>query len=135
MTNPTQLVEKDTHGLVLAICDYLENNGVGTSENLWIQVMPETPTISTVVVLTGGPVISGDPTRRITFQVLHRNPQAANGLLKAQEINNLLDNQWNVLTGFPGRIEAVSEAGASFKDDSGNELFPLNYVFTTTFRG
>lgn len=120
--------EKDTPTLLVAISSYLEAQGVGTrGTDLWEQQMPESPTNATVVVLTGGPILAEDPTRRISFQIQHRNKLAAAGLRKSKEINNLLDNQWNVLTGFSGRITAVSEAGASFKDDSGNMVFPLNY--------
>lgn len=127
--------EKDTPGLLVSITTYLEAQGVGTrGTDLWENQMPERPTNATVVVLTGGPILPEDPTRRITFQVQHRNKLSGPGLLKSKEINNLLDNQWNVLDCFPGRITAVSEAGAMFKDDSGNSVFPLNFVVTSTFQ-
>lgn len=136
MVDSPVLREKDTPNLLVAITTYLEAQGVGTrGEDLWEQQMPESPTLATVVVLTGGPILPEDPTRRISFQIQHRSKQAAAGLRKSKEINNLLDNQWNVLVGFPGRITAVSEAGASFKDDSGNLVFPLNYSVISTHQG
>ena len=133
MADAPYLVEKDTPSLLSAISAYLQAQGVGTlREDLWEQQMPEDPINGTVVVLTGGPNIIGDPTRRVSFQVQYRSQKVGPGLQKAKQISNLLDDQWNVLTNFPGRIIAVSEAGASFKDDSGNTLFPLNFVFIST---
>jgi len=127
------LREKDTTSLLGAITSYLEAQGEGTLlDDLWKQQMPEGDVEGTVVALTGGPNIIGDPTRRVTFQVQVRSKKVGPGLRKAQRISNLLDDQWNVLSNYPGRIIAVSEAGVSFKDDSGNSLFPLNFVFTST---
>lgn len=137
MADSPYLVEKDTPSLQSAIAAYLQAQGVGTlRENLWEQQMPEANPDGSidgaVVVLSGGPNIIGDPTRRVTFQVQYRSKKAGPGLQKAKQISNLLDDQWNVLVNYPGRIIAVSEAGASFKDDSGNFLFPLNFVFIST---
>ena len=136
MADPPVIREKDVPSLQVKLSSYLEDNGIGTrGTDLWEQQMPETPTNATAVVMTGGPILPEDPTRRISFQVLHRNKHAGTGLRKAKEINNLLDNQWNVLGCFPGRITAVSEVGASFKDDSGNSVFPMNFSLTSTYQG
>jgi len=124
---------KDILTLSCCIADYLELNGVGTQgADLFVMQLPETPQTGTVVAMTGGPIVPADPTRRITFQIQHRNPSAEEGLRKTQGINNLLNNQWNVVPGFPGRVEAASEAGAAFKDASGNFIYPLNYVVVST---
>ena len=134
--NPVNLNSKDATLLVTTVTAYLALQGVGTvGTDLFNQVLPEDPVLGTVVVLTGGISIPSDPTRRPGFQVLHRNPSVEAGLSKSTQINRLLDNQWNVLSGFPGRITATSEAGAYFKDESGNSLFPLNYVLVSTFQG
>lgn len=124
---------KDIHAFAGCLLDYLETNSVGTSgTDLFLQQLPETPQIGTVLAMTGGPIVSGNPTRNITFQVQHRNPNAEEGLRKATEINNLLNNQWNVVPGFPGRVESASEAGAAFKDDSGNFIYSLSYAVVST---
>lgn len=133
MADEPALREQNTPSLQEAIALYLEAHGVGErSVDLWEQQMPGDPETGTVVVLTGGPIIVGDPTRRISFQVQHRNKKVGPGLQKSTQISNLLRDQWNVIPGFPGRIIAVSEAGASFKDDSGRSLFPLNFVLVST---
>ncbi len=127
------LTEKDTFALAQALANYLEANTIGVqATDLFIQQLPETPQVGTVVVLTGGPILAEDPTRRVSFQIQHRNTDVSSGLSKSVEINNLLNNRWNVLEDFPGRFTAVSEAGISFKDDSGNMIFVNNYVFTST---
>jgi len=124
---------KDILALSSCIADYLETNGVGVQGvDLFIMQLPETPQIGTVLAMTGGPITSGNPTRNITFQIQHRNPSAEEGLRKATEINNLLNNQWNVVPGFPGRVESVSEAGIAFKDESGNFIYSLNYAVVST---
>lgn len=124
---------KDINKLVRDLAAYLQTNGVGTlGTDLFIQTMPERPAVSTVVVMTGGPIIPGDPTRRPTFQVQHRNTHIASALPKSVEIHNLLDNKWNILKDFPGRIVGVSEVGPSFKDDAGHIIFSLNFAFTST---
>ena len=93
---------------------------------------PEVPQELTVIVPTGGPLLPEDPTRRPTFQIQIRAARADVGLPKSQQINRLLNNQWNVLAGFPGQIAATSEAGVAFSDDSGNLIFTLNYAITAT---
>lgn len=94
--------------------------------------LPETPQEGTVVVPTGGPLLPEDPTRRPTFQVQVRSARADVGLPKSQQINRLLNNQWNVLSGFPGQIAATGETGIAFSDDSGNMIFVTNYAITST---
>ncbi len=132
---PQNLNSKDATLLVNTIASYLAAQGVGTvGTDLFKMVLPENPSAGTVVVPTGGIDLPEDPTRRPSFQVMHRNPNTELGLSKSVEINRLLDNQWNVLSGFPGRITAVSEPGAYFKDDNGRPNFPLNYVLVTTFQ-
>jgi hypothetical protein len=124
---------KDIPNLALLIAQYLETQGVGTlGTDLFIQTMPEQPVVGTVVVMTGGPVLVGNPTRFPSFQIQHRNTHVASALPKSQEIHNLFDNKWNVLKEFPGRIVLVSEVGAAFKDDGGRVIFPLNYAITST---
>lgn len=124
---------KDIYALAVCLAEYLETNAVGTlGQDLFIMQLPETPQTGTVVTMTGGPILSGNPTRNITFQIQHRNPSAEEGLRKATAINNLLNNQWNAVPGFPGRVESASEAGAAFKDESGNFIYPLNYAVVST---
>lgn len=116
-----------------SICSLLTVSGVGSlGGNLFREHMPESVDIGTVVKMTGGPIDPADPTRRITFQIQHRNTSNAEGLRKATEINSLLNNQWNIIPGIPGRVVSVSEAGPSFTDASGLTVFSLNYVVVTT---
>jgi len=140
---PVNLNTKDTFLLLRKIASYLAANGVGTlaadgadaaGTDIFMQVLPEAPITGTVIVSTGGIDLPSDPTRRPGFQVLHRNPNASLGLAKSVQINRLLAGQWNVLSGFPGRITAVSEPGSYFKDDAGNFQYFLNYVVTSTFQ-
>lgn len=124
---------KDITNLANLLAEHMAANGIGTlGTDLFIQTMPELPRVSTVVVMTGGPIIPEDPTRRPSFQVQHRNTHIESALPKSVQIHNLFDNRWNVLKDFPGRIVAVSEVGSSFKDESGLVIFPLNFAFVTT---
>ena len=124
---------KDILALASCLADYLETNGVGTQGvDLFVMQLPEVPQVGTALVMTGGPILTGNPTRNITFQIHHRNPSAEEGLRKATEINNLLNNKWNIVPGFPGRVESASEAGAAFKDESGNLIYPLSYAVVST---
>jgi len=125
---------KDVFALSQAIKDYLVAQGVGTfGTDLFIGQLPEdTRPVGIVIVPTGGPILSDDPTRRPSFQVQVRSELVKIGLPKSVEINNLLDNQWNVLVGFPGRLTAVTEAGLAFKDDSGRMIYSTNYILVTT---
>lgn len=126
--------QKDIEALLVAVKDYLVAQSIGTfATDLFIQQLPEdVAPLGIVIVSTGGPILPDDPTRRPTFQIQVRSELSRDGLRKAVQINRLLDNQWNVLTGFPGRLVAVSEAGLVFKDDSGNSIYPLNYALVTT---
>ena len=127
------VIRKNIDALARLIVAYLEANGIGMfGVDLFIQAMPESPVLATVVVMTGGPVLPEDPTRRPSFSIQHRTTHVESGLPKSVEIHNLFDNQWNVLKGFPGRTVSVSEAGASFKDKTGASVFPLNFAFTST---
>ena len=132
---PVNLNTKDATLLLNKITDYLAAQGVGTvGTDIFLQVLPEKPVTGTVVVLTGGLDLPDDPTRRPGFQVLHRNPNGRLALAKSVEINRLLSGQWNVLSGFPGRITAVSEPGSYFKDEAGNFLYFLNYTLVSTYQ-
>ena len=100
--------------------------------DIFLMVLPETPTEAVVIVPTGGPFLPEDPTRRPTFQIQVRSARADVGLPKSQQINRLLKNQWNTLSGFTGQIAATGEAGIAFKDSSGNLIYTLNYAITST---
>lgn len=100
--------------------------------DIFLMVAPESVQEATVIVPTGGPFLPEDPTRRPTFQIQVRTARADVGLPKSQQINRLLKNQWNVLSGFPGQIAATGEAGIAFKDKSGNLIYTLNYAITST---
>lgn len=124
---------KDSNLLLELLAAYLAANSVGVlGEDLWIQALPVESENGVVVVHTGGVSFPDDPTRRPAFQVVVRNVNAEAGLAKAVEINNLLDNKWNVLPKWPGRITATAEPGTYFKDDAGRVNYPLNYVIVTT---
>lgn len=124
---------KDIYQLATCIGSYLGASGVGSlGGNLFIQDMPETVEEGTVIAMTGGVIDSANPTRLPSFQILHRNRSSANGLRKVTAINNLLNNQWNVIEGFPGRCVSFSEAGAGFKDAQGRAVFSLNFAIVTT---
>lgn len=125
---------KDIFALAVAVKDYLVAQGVGTfGTDLFIGQLPEdVKPLGIVIVPTGGPNLSEDPTRRPSFQIQVRSELVKTGLPKSVEINNLLDDQWNVLAGFPGRLTAVTEAGLPFKDDAGHLVYSTNYVLVTT---
>ncbi len=106
--------------------------GASVQGDIFTVRLPEVPQEGTVIVPTGGPLLPEDPTRRPTFQIQIRSARADVGLPKSQQINRLLNNQWNVLTGFPGQIAATGEAGIVFTDASGNLIFTLNYAITST---
>lgn len=124
---------KNVQSVAEQLVTYLVANSIGTAGvDLFIQQLPEIVKVGTVIAMTGGPVDPADPTRRISFTIQHRNHDAEDGLRKVVQINNLLNNQWNVLSCFPGRMVADGEAGLSFKDASGFFVFPLTYVIVST---
>lgn len=134
--------ERDPAALVTSVASYLAVSGVGSFTtgpssigNLFRHQAPTTPTNLTVVAHTGGFSTLGSPTRLPTFTIQVRDTNVNSGMYRAKEINKLLDDQWNVLTGYPGRVSADSEPGASFRDENGHYVFPMNYVVYTTYQG
>lgn len=124
---------KDILSFAVCLTEYLETNGIGTAgTDLFTQSMPEYVQNGVVVAMTGGPILPEDPTRRITFQIQVKNAKSKEGLRQATAINNLLNNQWNVIPGFPGRVVSVTEAGAAFIDSSGTPVYSLNFVVVST---
>ena len=131
--SPQHLNTKDSTSLLTKVGEYLAAQGVGTlGTDIFLQVLPEEPVTGTAVVHTGGINLPGDPTRRPSLQVLHRNVSAEAGLDKSVIIHRLLDDQWNVLTGFPGRLVAASEPGSYFKDEAGLFSYSMNFVLVST---
>jgi hypothetical protein len=118
--------------IVESVADYLEDQGILTkATNLFVFTMPMTPHVCTAIIRTGGVEIPGEPTRRPSFQILHRNTNTASGSSMVNSINALLDDRWNILTTHPGRVEAQNEPGSWYKDENDHSVFPLNYVLTT----
>lgn len=124
---------KDVFAFLNSVTTYLSSTAVGTiGTDLFKGQMPGSPIVGTVVALSGGFDEIGNPTRLVNITIQHRNTHIESGLPKIVEINNLMDDQWNILEDFPGRFTANSEPGQSFKDDNGHYVFPLNYLFTST---
>lgn len=124
---------KDIYQLSLQLGEFLQASAIGTlGTDLFLESLPEDPVNGTVVKMTGGPIDPASPVRNPSFQIIHRNKSSREGLRKVTEINNLLNNQWNVIPCFPGRVVSFSEAGASSKDAGGRAVFSLNFVVTTT---
>ena len=97
--------------------------------------MPTSPTVCTMVNATGGIVMGASPVRYPSFQILHRNTNVQSGTSIALSIQAALHKKVNLLPNFDGRILSQSEAGAFFRDESQNPVWPLNFVLTSTKQG
>ena len=119
--------------LLDAVATYIATIGMGSiGSNLFKMTMPESPHTCTAIVLSGGPVIIGDPTNRPSFQILHRNTDINSGTTLIDSLYYALHNQVNVLPNMNGFIEAKHLPGVHFRDDNNHPVFSLNFAFITT---
>ena len=126
-------MSKDPRLLLTDVASYLATNGVGTiGTDLFLQNAPETPKVTTVVFLTGGPSFPDNPTRYPSFSVHHRNTNVSSGLAKATQIHSLLGDRWNVLPTLKGRIATDQAPGAYFVDQNGMFIYGTAYRVITT---
>lgn len=113
--------------LLTAVSSY-GGGTVGT--NLFAQTLPVSPTVSTAIILTGGPFDAGQPTRRKTFQIVHRNTHLSSGVTFITSLHAALSNAWNPLPTIQCRIEALTEPGHYAYTGDRNCLYPLNFLVT-----
>lgn len=113
---------------LLTLASSLGCGTIGT--NLFAQTLPVSPVVGTAVILHGGPMSGGEPTRSRSFQILHRNTSLASGTTFVTSLNESLRNLWNGLDTIQCRIEAVNEAGAFFYSGDRQPVFSLNYRMT-----
>lgn len=119
--------------LVDAVLDYLEDNSIGTKQgDLFGLTLPVSPYACTCVLQSGGIYSVDDPTRHPLIQILHRNPNPEQGMIKTKAIFDLLSDKWNVLPNIPGRLSPVNELGLYFTDDNNHMIFSLNFILDTT---
>ena len=123
----------DIHGLIEDIVTYLSSQGVGTlGTDLFAGHVPaHAGEVVTAVYASGGPNIPGNPVKTPTFGIQHRNTNVNSGLSKVTEINSMLDETWNKLDGFTGRIVAQSEPGPYVTTGANLFLFTLNFALTS----
>jgi hypothetical protein len=114
-----------------AIASYVGANGLGTvGDDMFIGALEEEPYTQTAIIPTGGPEVPGDPLRRRTFQILHRNELKQQALTVATSIHALFDDKWNVLpAGHEGRFLPMHDIGPHFADENLHTIYSLNYVF------
>ena len=114
---------------------FLSSLGLGTpAVSLFAQTLPTTPANCTALILTGGPDLPGDPVRRPSMQVLHRNKESYNGLTAISSLHAAMADEWNKLP-WPyaaGRFVSQTEPGAYFRDSNSYFVYTLNFVFVTT---
>lgn len=115
------------------VASYVASLGLGTlGTDLFVATMPTTPVVCTCVFPTGGFADPGDPTRRITFAIHHRNTHIASALSSATSLYFAVNEQWNVLADYPGRMVAESEHGANYRDASNYVIAFVNGLLITT---
>lgn len=112
---------------------YLVDKGVGVlGKTLFTVILPDKPYEAVAVIPTGGPVLSADPTDYMRIQVLCRDRNGRDGLLRIETVYKFLANRWNVLATIKGRFEPTGRPGPYFQDDNNHFIYSSNYVFTTT---
>jgi hypothetical protein len=123
----------DTHALMVDLATYLSSMGVGTlGVSLFaVHIPANAPQVATVVYPSGGANPVGTPVKSPTFGIQHRNTNVNSGLSKVTEINSMLDEAWNILDSFTGRIMAQSAPGPYVTTNSNQFLFTLNYALTS----
>lgn len=126
------MANKDPLLIPNALADYLQTSAVGTvGTDIFVLTMPQSPVNVVAIIPTGGPRITGNPTRFPQFQISVRNTNIESALPKAQEINNLIEEQSNILSEINGRFELESELGVNFVDSNGHRQVVMNYTFRT----
>lgn len=124
---------KTSQDLTNGVVTYLATIGYGTAGvDLFSPTMPQSPNIATVIVPTGGIVDVTDPTRRASFQILHRNTNINSGFWFTAQLYTAIHNQWDKIPGFNGRFVAKHESGPNFRDENNHAVFPLNFIFFST---
>lgn len=109
----------------------LQGQGIGTlSIDLFIGNLPNEPDNAVVVIDTGS--LEPDkylPFSRTTFQILVRNKTYAQGRAKLEAIKLRLHQLANIVMGEKHvfYILANSDGGHVGRDDSGRELFSINF--------
>lgn len=123
----------DAYNFIVDVTSYLGSQGIGTvGEDLFAVTAPSRAGENvTVVYPSGGPNTPGNPVKTPTFAIQHRNKNPGLGLSKVSEINSMLDEAWNKLDRFTGRIVSQSEPGPFVTTSSGLFLFTLNYALTS----
>lgn len=116
-----------------AIGDLFQSSGIGTlGVDVFLYGLPQDKNGNAIVIIpTGGPKLTGNPTSFKQFQISVRNTHIQSALPKVQEIRNLLEETPNVLSGINGRFELDSEPGAYSNDGSGHSITVLNFTFVT----
>lgn len=114
--------------------DYLEDNGIGTtSTDLFIGKLEGEPDDQIALFSTGGLAPDVDvPIAKPTVQVLVRNTDYATGWQKAQDIFNLLHQQYDTLEMGDTdvmKIDALQEPTPLGKDTNERHVFTCNYIF------
>lgn len=114
--------------LVEDVVDYLDAQGVGTKgTDLFMGQMPSIPLNVITVVPSGGVSIPGDPISREGFQILIRNSNTQQLLIKSRSVYDTLNNKWAVLANFKCRILADAHPTGVFLDEANRELVSVNF--------
>jgi hypothetical protein len=123
--------------LIKDIADYLEDKSIGTvGTDLFVGYLPPTPASAMAVIDTGGttpdPYI---PHKSPTFQVLIRSDTFTAGKTKLDSVRTELHQLDNVTLQtdqtFVYYILAISEGGHIGRDESGRDLFSINFKTLT----
>ncbi len=116
------------------LAQYLHNNTAGVygntpTANIFLQQLPNSPILAVGLYGTGGPNQSEgiDPLNRVSLQVLVRRTKNIEGLMYATLIWRLLDNKWNIVPSFNGRVVADHKPGPFYISGGGYPVYTLNF--------
>lgn len=123
--------------LLEAAVTAISSGGFGTKgTTLFKMPLPSSPSTATAVYISGGSKAPGQPVRRPSFLVLHRNTSIQSGTAYVTQLNSFLDGSVNLFCNFAGRIESRTLPGWTGSLDSNKMyLFSLSYVLTTIKTG
>lgn len=113
------------------IATYLATNGLGTlGTNVFASMVPSGVNDGLVVIDSGGPAPDRYiPTKNPTFQVMIRASDYEAGITKLALVRSALHQLKNTTIGgyYFYYIMASSEGGHTGRDESGHDLFSINF--------
>lgn len=121
--------------IVTALVDHLVSNDFGLEgQSLFAGALPDRPDRCTAVMQTGGPSVSGNPTKRPEITILHRDTRVQDSTVVMGKLHKFLtsNNGFHCTRlGVTGRFTTISEPGAAGYDANRRLVYQVRYTFVT----